>query len=166
MSRFVSVLTKLATGVAASGLVLAAAPIAAQAAAVKAPPSPCKTFTAKSVDALFGVKRGTRLSEKLTKFGSGSNETLICTIKHAPRQLIVSTSASAGGFGGPLKCYKEPKLGSHGLLCVSDNKKFSFTFVRFERHGIWFSDDYNQTLPKKGARLYTFALAQYNAYKG
>jgi hypothetical protein len=156
----------LVASVAALALTAAPLSVAYAAPAAKVPPNPCRTFTTKSADKLFGLKRGTAVSRKLSHDGTGKNETRICTVKHGTRRLTIDTSFFAGGFGGPLKCYKRPKLGSHGLLCVSDNKKFAFTFARFERHSVWFSDDYNKTLAHKGALMYTFALAQYKAYKG
>ena len=52
------------------------------------------------------------------------------------------------------------------MLCVATLKKLPFTFTLFKRHKIWFSDDFNKTLPHEGKALYIFALAQYKAYKG
>ena len=132
----------------------------------KPPPNPCKSFTAKSLDALFAIPHGSHVSTKLTKFGTGKNEALICTVRHHKLKLIVTTERTSGGFGGPFKCYKRPRLGKDGIVCVSDIKSFPASFARFLRHGVYFNDDYNVTLPDKGARLYAFALAQYKAYKG
>jgi len=144
---------------------LSAAQAAPSAAAVKVP-NPCKTFTPKSADALFGVSSKTHLPAKETKSGSGKFESLECTVTHGTVKLNVTVVAFPSGFGGPEVCYSRPKLGASGKVCVSDMKRFHFTFATFRKHGITFYDDYNVTLPKKGARLYTFALAQYKAYKG
>jgi hypothetical protein len=142
----------------------AAGPAAAKAA--KAPPAACRTFTRDSADALFGLRKGTKLKEKQTKIGSGSSQASICTVTKGAAELRVITSIGGGGFGGPFKCYKRPKLGSDGRVCVSTSKSFPDTFAIYNKHGIGFSDNYNRTLPHQGARLYAFALAQYKAYKG
>lgn len=142
-----------------------ASPASRAAPALKVPDA-CKTFTLKSGDALFGVKKGTHLSEKSSHTGKGSNETYLCKVKHDKLALTIYTSASFGGYGGPEKCYKRPKLGKDAVLCVSTLKKLPFTFTLFKRHKIWFSDDFNKTLAHEGKALYTFALAQYKAYKG
>jgi hypothetical protein len=152
----------------AAALVLAVAPLSAAyaAPAVKVPPNPCASFTTKSADKLFGLKSGTSVSRKLTHQGKGKQEIRVCTVRHGHLRLSIDTTFLAGGFGGPLKCYKRPKLGAHGIVCVSDNSKFAVSFARYERHKVWFSDDLNKTLPSKGARMYAFALAQSRAYKG
>jgi hypothetical protein len=163
----------LAAGVAAGALValaVGALPAAeASAAASVTVPNACKTFTAKSADALFGVRKGTRLAEKATHTGKGSNETWTCTVTHggkSGKKLTVFTSAVFGGFGGPIKCYKRPKLGQYGKVCVSTMKKFPFTFALFYKDKIFFADNFNRTLPHQGQGLYTFALAQSKAFKG
>ncbi|MGO8956671.1 MAG: hypothetical protein ACLQFR_04775 [Streptosporangiaceae bacterium] len=152
--------------VALGTLPAAQASPASRAAPTVKVPNACKSFSLKSGDALFSLKKGTHLSEKSSHSGTGSNETYTCLVKHGKLTLTILTSAFAGGYGGPLKCYKRPKLGNHGTICVGTLKKFQVTFVRFERHKIWFSDDFNKTLPHEGKALYTFALAQYKAYKG
>jgi hypothetical protein len=160
---------KSASIAAVALLVLGLAPVSsAQAAgsASKPPPNPCRTFTDKSADKLFGVHSSTHLPEKLTTFGTGEFEYRLCTVRHRHRQLLVTTERVSGGSGGPFKCYKRPKLGSHGKVCVTDKKGFSDTSVSFKKHGIFFSDNYNLKLRRKGAKLYSFALAQYKAYKG
>jgi hypothetical protein len=128
-------------------------------AAVKLP-NPCKTFTAKSADALFAVKHGTHLSVKSAKV-DGENE---CVVTHGKVKLTIGVSSGAGGFGGPLKCYKHKNLGN-GVICVSTVKSFPLTLAIFHRYKIYFGDDYNRTLPKEGARLYAFALGQYKSVK-
>ena len=148
-----------------------ASPAAQASPASRAAPPPkvpnaCKTFSLKSGDALFSLKKGTHLSEKSSHTGTGRNEAFRCEVKHRKTVLTIYTAASSGGFGGPLKCYKRPKLGKYGIICVSTIKRFPVTFTRFEKHRIWFSDDFNKTLPHQGNALYAFALAQYKAYKG
>ncbi len=150
---------------------LGASPAAQASPASHAAPPPkvpnaCKTFSLKSADALFGLKKGTHLAEKSSHTGTGRNEAFRCEVKHGKTVLMIYTSANTGGFGGPLKCYKRPKLGRYGTICVSTIKKFPFTFTQFEKHKIWFSDNFNKTLPHQGKALYAFALAQYKAYKG
>jgi hypothetical protein len=142
-----------------------AATQASAAPAVKVP-NACKTFTTKSADALFGVKKGTHLKKHSAHTGTGTNETYTCTITHHKKTLRVSTSAYAGGFGGPLKCYKRSKLGPDGQVCVSTLKSDQFTLAVFNKHHIAFSDSFTKTLPHQGKALYTFALAQYRAFKG
>ena len=155
----------LSAALAALAVIALPATQASAAPAFKVP-SACKTFTGKSADALFAVRKGTRLKEVSTHTGSGKNEVYTCTIKHRGKQLRVETSGYAGGFGGPLKCYKRHKLGPDGQVCVSTEKNFPFTIVVFSKHKIDFSDSFNKTLPHQGKALYTFALAQYKAFKG
>jgi hypothetical protein len=140
----------------------------AQASAVPAlkVPSACTTFTGKSADALFGVRKTTHLKEHSTRSGSGRSAVSTCTITHSGKTLRVSTSGYAGGFGGPLKCYKRSKLGPDGQVCVSTVKSFPLTLAVFVKHRIDFADNFSKTLPRQGRALYTFALAQYKAFKG
>jgi hypothetical protein len=147
-------------------LVPASAAQAAQAAKPKGPPNPCKTFTTKEADALFGASKKAHIGTSITKYGKGATEDLICTVTYRKLRLSISTSEAAGGYGGPLKCYNRPKLGAHGQVCVSTNKNFVVTFAHFSKDSVYFFDDYNKILGHKGAALYTFALAQYKAYKG
>ncbi len=149
-------------------LALVAAPLATASAApaVKAPPNPCKSFTTNSADALFGLKKGTAVRRELSSTGSGKNETRICTVRQGGNKLTINVSYAEGGFGGPLKCYKRPKLGKHGLVCVSTERSFKISFARYEKHKVWFADVYNKIVPDKGAKLYAFALAQSRAFKG
>jgi hypothetical protein len=148
------------------GLASVPAAQAAQAAKPKYPPNPCKTFTAKAADALFGASKKAHLGTKLTKYGSGATEDLLCAVTYRKLRLSISTSKAAGGYGGPLKCYNRPKLGPHGQVCVSTNKNFVVTFAHFSKDSVYFFDDFNKILGHRGAALYTFALAQYKAYKG
>lgn len=147
---------------------LAAAPLATASAApaVKPPPNPCKSFTTKSADTLFGLKKGTAVSRKLSDSGSGKNESRTCTVKHGHNNLTILTSYLSGGFGGPLKCYKRPKLGKDGEVCVSTVSSFKVSLARYEKHKVWFGDTYHKIVPHKGAKLYAFALAQSRAFKG
>jgi hypothetical protein len=149
----------LALGVA-SAATAQAAPAAPTAPAAVKLPNPCKTFTAKSADALFAVKRGTHLGVKSTTL-EGTKE---CIVSHGSVKLTIGVATGAGGFGGPLKCYKHKNLGN-GSVCVSTVKSFPITLAIFHRYGVFFADDYNRTLPKEGARLYTFALGQYKSVK-
>jgi hypothetical protein len=139
------------------------------AAAVSAPaltvPNACKTFSGKSVDAFFGVAKTRHLARKSAHTGTGKNEVWTCTVKHT-KTLKVTTSAFSGGFGGPLKCYAHKTLGKDGQVCVSTVKSFVFSIAVFDKHGIFFADSINKIMPKKGKALYTFALAQYKAFKG
>jgi len=61
---------------------------------------------------------------------------------------------------------QRPKLGPSGQICVSQNRKFPATFGIFDKHGVFFFDYYYKTLPSKGAGLYSFAFAQYQAFRG
>ena len=144
--------------------VQASAAVQAPAATVKVPPA-CKTFTDKSADAVFGVAKSKHLAEHSVHTGTGKNESYTCTVRHSKKTLKVTTSAFAGGFGGPLKCYKRPKLGPDGQVCVSTVKSFQFSIVVFSKNKIDFSDSFSKTLPHQGKALYTFALAQYKAFK-
>jgi hypothetical protein len=155
---------------AALAAVAVAALPAAQASVAPASaltvPSACKTFTARSADALFGVRKGTHLREKSTRVGRGKNEVFTCTISHHGVSLKVTTAEFSGGFGGPLKCYKRTKLGRAGEVCVSTVKTFPFSLALFVKHKIVFVDSFTKTLPHQGRSIYTFALAQYKAFKG
>jgi len=140
--------------------VASAATAQAAPAAVKLP-NPCKTFTAKSADALFAVKHGTHLSAT-EKTEEGAK---VCVVTDHSVKVTITVSSVPGGFGGPLKCYSRPKLGKDAVICVSTVKSFPVTLAVFHRYGVYFSDDFNQILPKKGARLYAFALVQYKGVK-
>jgi hypothetical protein len=166
MTSHLRVLITSAAVTSSALLVLGLAPLSAATSAGKPPPSACKTFTGKSADALFGVRHGTRLTRHLKNTGTGSNETSVCTVKHGKTTLTVTTSRLAGGFGGPFTCYKRPKLGTNGNVCVARFKSFPGTFALYEKHKVFFSDDFSKTLAHKGAALYKFALAQSRAYKG
>jgi hypothetical protein len=153
-----------ALAVGALPAVQASAAVQAPASAVKVPVA-CKTFTAKSADAVFGVAKSKHLAKHSMHTGTGKNEVYTCTVTHSKKTLKVTTSAFAGGFGGPLKCFKRPKLGPDGQVCVSTEKSFPFSIVVFNKHKIEFSDTFTKTLPHQGKALYTFALAQYKAFK-
>jgi hypothetical protein len=161
---------KFAAGVSSALVIAGFAATSAQAApaapAAKTPAASCKTFTTTSADSLFGLRKGTKIKEKQTRSGTGANTTWVCKATSGKSQLVVTTSDYSGGFGGPYKCYKRPKLGPDGAVCVGTLKKYPGTFALFSRHGVFFADDFSKTLPQQGARLYTFALAQYKAFKG
>jgi len=140
--------------------VASAATAQAAPAAVKIP-NPCKTFTAKAADALFAVKHGTHLSAT-EKTADGVKE---CVVSDHSVKVTITVSSVPGGFGGPLTCYSRPKLGKDAVVCVSTNKSFPVTLAVFHRYGVYFSDDFNQILPREGARLYAFALVQYTSVK-
>jgi hypothetical protein len=170
MSGFRKLAIRAAVAVGAGATALAVGALPAAQASVSAPavkvPSACKTFTAKSADTLFGVKKGTHLKTKSQHSGSGKTESYTCTVTHSGKTLKVETSASFGGFGGPLKCYKRKALGINGQVCVSTVKSFRLTLVIFTKKKIVFFDSFNRTLPHQGRALYNFALAQHKAFKG
>ncbi|HET7015215.1 MAG TPA: hypothetical protein VFI65_14955 [Streptosporangiaceae bacterium] len=158
----------LATALMGLGLV---APVAASAAgsagaAGKPPPNPCGTFTAAAAHRIFKVGSSTKLRGVSRSFGHGANQIRTCTIKHPRHVLVVNVARFSEDFGAPVKCYKRPKLGKHGVICVSTQKSFPITFALFRKDGVYFTDSYNQNLANKGARMYSFALAQYKAFKG
>jgi hypothetical protein len=156
------------SAVALAALAIGLAPFTlAQAAATPAAkplPNPCQTFTAKSAQALLQVSRRTHLPEKL---GSSKDPTArTCTIRHGKKRLIVEVSRQEGGTGSEENCYQYPKLGRDSLLCVSNAESPAFSFVVFRKHRLWIGDGINVRFPHKGKRLYEFALAQYNSFKG
>jgi hypothetical protein len=132
----------------------AAAPILA---ASKTTPNPCRTFSTASADVLMGLRAHTRLKEKLTKNKTDRS----CAIKHGAWGLVVltermATEAPADQPGAGLACHVPAKLGRGSELCEAAR----LTFVVFTRHGVLVSDTVNHRLPKRGQRIYTFALAQ------
>jgi hypothetical protein len=161
-------LRAIVTSVAAASaavlcLGLASVPAAQAAPAAKATPNPCHTFTTKAADALLGAAKRAHLQVTLVPKTQGFRQ---CKVTYRKLKLTISDSTTGGGFGGPFKCYKRPKLGPAGTVCVSDVKSLQETFAVFSKDSIFFADDFNKTLAHKGAALYTFALAQYKAYKG
>jgi len=148
------------------GAVLAVAPANAGSAATKVPPNACKTFTMKSVDLLFGISTRAHPSVKLSKSGSGAYLTSVCTVTWRKKTLTVRTFLTSGGSGGPLVCYRRPRLGTDGRVCLPSLRQYHFTDVEFMRHGVFVSDFYNVTLPRQGQSLYSFALAQAPAIRG
>lgn len=157
---------QVAAAVLAS-LAVGLAPLASAQAATAAPkplPNPCKTFTVKSARTLLRVGPHVGLTEKL---GRGKHPpSRSCTIKHGKTRLFVGVQRQKGGTGSGETCYKRPKLGSDGMVCVSNKNSPPFSFVVFHKHGIWVSDSLNLRLANKGARLVTFALPQYKNFKG
>jgi hypothetical protein len=145
------------------GLASVPAAQAAQAAKPKATPNPCHTYTAKAADALFGAGKHAHLTATLAKGTPGYR---LCTVTYRKLRLTIDTSTTFGGFGGPLTCSSRSGLGPDGRVCVSTRKSFPVTLALFKKDGIYFADDFNKILGHKGAALYTFALAQYKAYKG
>ena len=139
----------------------------AQAAAVPAAnplPNPCHTFTVKSARALLAVSSRTHLPEKLSS--STNPRARTCTIQHGKARLFVEVSRQKGGTGSEENCYSYPKLGPNSLLCVSNAQSPPFSFALFHKHHLWLADGINRRLPRKGKRLYEFALAQYMSFKG
>jgi hypothetical protein len=138
---------------------------AAHPAASSALPNPCHTVTRKSVRTLMSVGPHARLTEKLHRF----TRPIVyrqCVIRHARQKLVVQVQHRAGGLGGPFNCYKRPRLGAKGQVCVSASKSVHFSFVVFRKHGIYVSDGLNTTLPHHGRRLVAFAVPQYRHFTG
>jgi hypothetical protein len=158
------------SALALASLAIGLAPAATAQAAAVAPaaplPNPCRTFTVQSARVLLHVSSHTHLSEKLTS-ATKPFPSRTCTVRRAKQKLTVVTQHHAGGLGMGLHCYKRPKLGSHGEVCVSTVKAVHFSFVVFRKlvgkHGVYLSDGINETLPHQGNALYTFALAQRKA---
>ncbi len=134
------------------------------AVAAKLPPNPCATFTVASADTLFGIGTHTRLAEKLTEM---KRPDLIryCTIKHAGLKLTVGTQFRPGAFGNS-RCYRRPRLGAKGYVCLSGIRAIHFTFSVFRKDKVYVSAYVNEQLADQGAAIYTFALAQYARFKG
>jgi hypothetical protein len=156
------------TAAVVAALAVGLAPLASAQAAVAAPkplPNPCRTFTVKAADTLLRVSSGTHLRERLS-VTTVPYTIRTCTVTHGKAKLTVQTQRHPGAFGMGFNCYKRPKLGSYGTICVSSQKTIKFTFVVFHKDGVYVSDGINATLPRKGARLYQFALPQYHAFKG
>ncbi len=148
---------------------LAFVPISAAQAAtstVKPPPNPCTSFTSKSLHSLFAVSSGVKLTTTLTSTGTGINQAKFCTVTYGKRTLRVVTELRSYGFGGPFKCYKQATLGTGGQVCLSTVKGLQATWGMFKKYGVYFFNCYTVTLPSKGARMYSFTLAQYNSFKG
>jgi hypothetical protein len=112
----------------------------AAGAAGEPPPNPCKTFTAPTAHRLFEVSGSTKLRETGRSFGHGSNQIRTCTIKHARHVLVVNVARFSEDFGAPVKCFNRPKLGKHGVVCVSTQKSFPITFALFRKNGLYFTD--------------------------
>jgi hypothetical protein len=155
----------LALGLAPLAAAQAATAPATAPAASKALPNPCKTFTAKSADALFGVKHGTHLPESLSSYKT-PYPSRVCSVSHGATRAAVVTRRHTVAISGPFKCYKRPRLGAHGRVCVSTNKALKFTYALFRKDGVWLSDAITRTLPRQGSKLYQFALPQYKHFKG
>ncbi len=159
----------MATGLMALGLAgpaVAGSATGTAGSAGKPPPNPCKTFTSAAAHRIFAVAKSAKLTQASKSYGHGSNQIRICMVKHPRHVLVVNVARSSEDFGAPVKCFKRPKLGKHGVVCVSTEKSFPITFALFRRAGVFFTDSYNQNLPARGARMYAFALAQSRAFKG
>jgi hypothetical protein len=146
-----------------AALVVALAPLAASDASTTAPgtapPNPCKTFTLAAARTLLGAGRNTALTEKRTTFNNGY-EIRGCTIKYHSRRLAVQTQRHPGAFGS-VTCYRHRRLGSYGRVCLSATPTYKYTFSVFRKNGVYYSAGVNEQLPSHGAKIYTFALAQY-----
>jgi len=153
-----------ALAVLAIGLAPVTLAQAAATPAAKPLPNPCQTFTAKSADALLQVTRRTHLSERLGTSKDPVGRT--CTIRRGKTRLVVEVSRQEGGTGSEENCYRYPKLGRGSLLCVSNARSSPFSFVVFRKHRLWIGDGINVRVPHNGKRLYEFALAQYQGFKG
>jgi hypothetical protein len=156
MRRYLSaaVLAAVALGLAPAA--------AAQAAVPPAQPllNPCTTFTPRSVHTVLGVRPGVRLGVKLTSSKTG-NPSRTCTVTHLRETLKVTIYAHPVVLPKGLRCFARPKLGAHGRVCPSARPKVHVTYSEFRNRGRgYLVDTINQTLPRQGARLYTFTLAQ------
>jgi hypothetical protein len=158
---------KYLSAAAVAMLALGLAPAAAQAAAAPPPvkplPNPCTSFTLNSADVIFGQRAGTHLTMKLTS-AKGANPYRTCTVTHPPRQLrrlTVTIHQHPVALPKGLQCFSRPKLGAHGEVCVSTVKKVNLSIAAFRNRGHGYvTDRVNETLPRQGAALYTFTLAQ------
>jgi hypothetical protein len=154
---------------AIAALALGLAPAAAQAATAAPAPvpkplvNPCTTFTVNSADVIFGMRAGTRLTEKLTSTTS-ANSFRTCTVTHPPKQvrrLAVVIHEHPVAMPKGMQCFARPKLGAHGIVCLSTIKTVHLTISAFRNRGHGYvTDRLNETLPRQGAQLYTFTLAQ------
>jgi len=131
----------------------------------KPPPNPCTSFTSQAAHAIFGVKSSVRLTPVLSSMGKGINQVRFCTITSGGQALRVVTEYKTYGFGGPFKCFKQATLGATGQICVSTVKLFHSTWGMFKKGNVYVYNAYTVTLPNKGARMYTFTLAQYKSLK-
>jgi hypothetical protein len=157
--------TALLLGSFVASSVLTLAPLSAQAApASHFPPNPCRTFSRTSAAALLRIGSHTALTEKLSKTTSPV-VIRTCTIRHRKLKLTVQTQFQPGATGNS-RCFRRPALGSKGEICLSTVATFPFTFSVFHKHGVWVSAGINEQLRHQGARLYTFALAQYKSFSG
>jgi hypothetical protein len=141
-------------------MVVAPASAAAHAPAAKSAPNACKTFASATAATLFGVAKSTKVSEKQTRSGSGSESSSTCTTTAGKHKLTTNVSLKFGGFGGPFKCYDKPKLGPDGKICVSTVGNLQSTIALFSKGDLFVADTDNVTLPKHGKQMYVFALAQ------
>jgi hypothetical protein len=157
----------VATAVVAIGL----APVAtaqAASAATAAPaaraglPNPCKTFKARSADAVFRASLRARPTEVLQEIQGAK----ICRVSHSGKRLAIGVIRTYPGRPGPnFKCHRRRALGSGGKICLPANKKLNDEFVQFKKRGIYVDDAALFRAGNNGARLYRFALTQYRHFK-
>jgi hypothetical protein len=152
----VAVMTSLAVGLLPAGAALASAAPAAGPAL----PNPCATFSRAAADTLFGVRPGTRVREKLSG-RAGANPSRTCTAARGRKRLTVVIYRHPVSLPAGLKCVKDAKLGTHGLICVSATKTKHITVAAFRNRGHGYvRDTFNVTLPHRGSALAAFARAQ------
>jgi hypothetical protein len=159
---------KYLSAAAVAALALGLAPAVAAQAATAAPApkplvNPCTTFTLNSADVIFGIRAGTHLTEKLTS-ATSANSSRTCTVTHPPRQvrrLAVVIHEHPVAMPKGMRCFARPKLGAHGVVCLSTVQTVHLTISAFRNRGHGYvTDRLNETLPRQGAQLYTFTLAQ------
>jgi len=149
-----------------AGGVLAVAPATSGMAAVaaKSPPNPCKTFTARSADRLFGLSTSTHLVGVLRVF-KRPYVVKFCTVRHGRKKLTVETVLRRQAFGNVV-CYRRPALGSFGRVCISRQRGVKLTYAVFHKDGVYVASGINENLPHHGAAIYRFALVQYRHFRG
>ena len=135
---------------------------AAQAStSIISPPKPCSSINSAALHSLFGVRNSVRLTLTPASSGKGTNKVNSCIVIYQGHLLMVSAKLHATKFDGPFRCYTKPALGSKGRVCVSTSSQLKNTWGMFYKKGVYFYDLYTVTLPSQGARMYSFALAQY-----
>jgi len=151
----------LGAGICAS-LILLTAPLSASEAA-RSLPNPCSTFTVSSLDALLGLPTSDHPHRATSRRGASYRA---CTAAHHAHyfQAIVEKQKPTPNQFEVTTTYRRPKLGHDGEIIVAKKGQPGDTEAVFKRRGIWFDDVYSVSLPHKGKRMYTFALAQSSRY--
>jgi hypothetical protein len=153
----------LAVGLAPVATAQAASAATVAPAAKAALPNPCKTFTIRSADVLFGLSSHAHLSEVL-RVGKSSKT---CLTSHVSKVLATAvTRANPGNPPSQFKCHSRPALGPSGKLCLGKVKKLHEVLLQFRKHGVYLLDATGFSAGAKGVRLYKFGLAQYRHFKG